>query len=795
MSKETVNSQVTIYIVHHEKCQEAYFFTSRLFDWFRLGYLVGDSSGAGLPVYFRRCVKRVDPDKPAEGYRIDPEIVQRHADLTVVILLVDHQMVVDPEWRSALTNLTCDVEESHRRKASGDQRIEVLPVALNDSFFRTGRLQEQFNCVRLPQADRDIQLSALRRAATELTARALRSKAGHFAGQLNVFLSHAKRDGRAIAERLRDGIQQFGQLEPWYDANDLAFGQEFEKEIGREAVQTAAMIAIVTDSYSDRPWCRFEARKARWPVVAVVSPGSSWSRALPMLEGVPRIGWNHEKESVSTELIVDRLVLEMMLAQVNRKVADDLRRVSKDKEQEICFITWVPDSWSLLALREALDGQQLTPGGSDGRRRRGTRSAKIRKIIYPGYGLSRSELRDLQPAIAAFSSETRLVSFEEHWQSIDWNDEQRISHTAHHERLLVALSTEAGAKSLQTAGLGTEHCEELLMRVVSSLLTRNQRVALNFLGREFAQRKNDVFGSLKTTRQDGVPALADHVINAALNWQSELADLRVLSGGKTSRTQARRELLVDQWHLKDYVAWPYFTSIPLEDRAKYVGICELEEVFPSDLSPQETERLATDLNDATARRRHADALRELCKQAAEECDLRVVWGGDVDGRIGWWPQILEEVYWTLKETDPSRGQRAGRSQGKPLLILGGFGGCAGLLANYLGDSEQSWPEALRPIADPERDAQLPDQVQDSFRTLFDDCKNVLQQYRHKLLGEIKKIPLRLNPADPRDHFHNQKVRGISRWIVHAALRETSQRKAIYLVLKAVEQLRAAKARD
>ncbi|MFO0001704.1 MAG: hypothetical protein ACK559_11275, partial [bacterium] len=135
-------------------------------------------------------------------------------------------------------------------------------------------------------------------------------------------------------------------------------------------------------------------------------------------------------------------------------MAGDLRRLDTDHDSEICYITWVPDSWSLLALREAMNLQ-----GPTGRRRRmqsrtDRLSGKIKKIIYPGYGLSRSELRDLEPAVAAFSKDARLISFEEHWQSVDWKEELRDTQPKDAPRLLVSLATESAAADLQPAGLG-----------------------------------------------------------------------------------------------------------------------------------------------------------------------------------------------------------------------------------------------------------------------------------------------------------------------------------------------------
>ena len=175
---------------------------------------------------------------------------------------------------------------------------------------------------------------------------------------------------------------------------------------------TAAMIATITDAYPTRPWCRKEAALARtpaklnssgesqvWkvqPVVAVQHPGLHWARGVPMLEGVPRIGWEELSGKNMTELIVDRLVLEVMLGLVHRKVAIQLEKMDPHRKAS-CYVTWVPDPWTLSIVRHSL----------------GKQGSSIQRIVYPGYGLSIAEVAELKPVLSTFSQDTELISFEE----------------------------------------------------------------------------------------------------------------------------------------------------------------------------------------------------------------------------------------------------------------------------------------------------------------------------------------------------------------------------------------------
>ena len=401
-----MKTPVTIYVVHHPQCSQAETLANRLFDWFRLGYLSGDSSEAGLPVHFRRELS---------GTKLHPPIPFDKASLNVVILLVDSKMVFNEDWRRAVVDLATDIN-SRRGKKGRASRI-LLPGAMHDSFYRTGPLYEFANPIRLIGMTEELTEATLRRAATEAIARIMLSRDSTPARPLDVFLSHAKRDGAKIAESIRDSVRKFSQLRAWYDANDLPFGADWKSPMVRAAQNgTAAMIATVTDAYPTRPWCRREAQLARtprratnsktckvWkvqPVVAVHQPGAGWVRGVPMLDGVPRIGWDQLHESELTERVVDRLVLEVLLGNVHRQLALKLEsRLEGAESQESCFVTWVPDHWTLVSLRNQL--------GQD--------AASIRRIIYPGYGLSVAEIVELEAAVATFRPDTRLVSYEEMW--------------------------------------------------------------------------------------------------------------------------------------------------------------------------------------------------------------------------------------------------------------------------------------------------------------------------------------------------------------------------------------------
>src|SRR5262249_1778061 len=78
-----------------------------------------------------------------------------------------------------------------------------------------------------------------------------------------LFISHAKLDGADDAVRIRQRLDEtdFG-IEPFVDANDLTGGELFSEELEAE-IADATLLAIYTDAYGSRPFCRWEMLRAK----------------------------------------------------------------------------------------------------------------------------------------------------------------------------------------------------------------------------------------------------------------------------------------------------------------------------------------------------------------------------------------------------------------------------------------------------------------------------------------------------------------------------------------------------
>ena len=71
---------------------------------------------------------------------------------------------------------------------------------------------------------------------------------------------------------------------------------------------------------------------------------------------------------------------------------------------------------------------------------------------------------------------------------------------------------------------------------------------------------------------------------------------------------------------------------------------------------------------------------------------------------------------------------------KPIIIIGGFGGCSRLIADYLSDLKALWPEQLNlaASADPVRDATLTVDERDELNQRMGRARELLNEYRTSL---------------------------------------------------------------
>lgn len=447
-----------IYVLWHPSCELGEILARRIYEWLRPGNGLGpqvyyrshpapEALPNGLPIPIQGEIRsliakannsniqwEIDKTDDCSAYRI--------TNLQIVIPLIDEHMVSDQTWRYWLTKLG---------KSDNSKRRTLLPVALDATayntppeirklnFLRPSGLPllnspeevASYNKVRLNQnpteSDQknyesvEFVVRSFLKQLTETMARILLPRSISENGQpdinmanlsppkVTIFLSHAKADGRIPAQRLRDYIYSQTQMAAFYDENDIAFSAVFASILDNNlgSPNTAAMIAIRSARYVERPWCRREISLFRKPkrkqvipanygevehwrlspliVVEAMEPGSK-SYGTPEFGNAPIIRWTPDDHDIE-EQIVTRVIRDSLIAAYHASVAES---IPTNPSRIRVVLNWIPDPTTLLHVHNEHPNQEL-------------------EIIYPGQGLSGAEL----DVLYGFFPKHWFYSFEE----------------------------------------------------------------------------------------------------------------------------------------------------------------------------------------------------------------------------------------------------------------------------------------------------------------------------------------------------------------------------------------------
>ena len=118
---------------------------------------------------------------------------------------------------------------------------------------------------------------------------------------IKLFLSHTKADLKKeplVAQRFIDALKADQPIEAWVDSGDIESGSKFAEAIG-DGIARTSLLAILTDAYATREWCREEillAKEHQRPVAVVDALTTYEVRSFPYLGNVPRIRWDGDPQ-------------------------------------------------------------------------------------------------------------------------------------------------------------------------------------------------------------------------------------------------------------------------------------------------------------------------------------------------------------------------------------------------------------------------------------------------------------------------------------------------------------------
>ena len=299
-----------LYVVWHPSSTVAHGIAEELRRHFASDRYHRIAGGAGVTVLLR------DAGEP--GSTAPPSIDWAVGEIVAVIALIDHSFAVDTRWASWLVDVVAQPDER-------DFNTRVFPVALEAGAMTDLEVQA-LRWDRWPEGgEGDSRVRRLIRELTHQFTRMLRhwlvnqqggqgDELRRYRENIQVFLSHSKHDehGEAVAKAIREWLNNHSALASFLDVDDMLAGVRFDTAI-EDAIRHGVLVAIYTDSYSSREWCRREAILAKRhgvPMLVVDCLQERDDRAFPYLWNVPVVRMDASQQA-QAGLVVSVLLDEV----------------------------------------------------------------------------------------------------------------------------------------------------------------------------------------------------------------------------------------------------------------------------------------------------------------------------------------------------------------------------------------------------------------------------------------------------------------------------------------------------
>lgn len=576
-----------------------------------------------------------------------PPTIDLAAEREIIVILVDERMarraresdrLIADKWGQLVTDLL------GQHSPTGASPHRVLPVALDTDALQLAPTLNHVSFVRLDVRRGD---EKDRHLVLHIAVRGLRALQDLPQGggkpvdvlpdiPVRLFISHAKKDLPADPAAIAEGpvkaiLATLTQLpvQGWYDSADIPAGGRFPEEIRNGVLNSSALIAVLTDTWSSREWCRrelLEAKLAARPLVVVDAIEARVIRLFPYLGNAVTLRW---RAAIASSDIIDAawielrknweaedaaLVIEAALLEALRYQHEHRRLLRSIAANEVALGT----------PPEALTLAHLPPGTT--------------RVWYPDPPLGREELDRLQPTRAPKIYLTTPLS-----ELARWNRSTGIQTVA------VSLST---APDTDLYGGSPEHLATFADDLVLYLLIAGLRVAYGgVLGHD--------------ALQNGI------IAGDGINYVERLLAMVRSHSLLLSEVAGRPPVPIENW-----VAWPIHHRFGDAELRCYGQEATLKDLPP----PPNLGLTAQELNASdnafvppdTPVRRYAWArsLTFMRTSMQEGTSARIAMGGRLTEYKGLWPGVLEEGVITLRA-------------GQPLYLLGLFGGAARLLLDAL----------------------------------------------------------------------------------------------------------------
>ena len=287
----TTRPLFVLYVIWRPSCPGGQDIAESLRQHFSRDLYRAVAEGRGVSVVYR--------SEPVPGSRTPWPVDWDEAQETAVVVLSDATLADDPDWIAYVRDIAQTAE-------GRGLPARFFPVAIDRPGLTELPLDQQAlrwddwagsDGDRMARLTRDLTHEFCRmlrhRLETPRPGERAEKALGGYLEKVRVFISHSKHDGdgETVARGIRDWIHECSPLDSFFDVADIPPGLPFA-DVLFERIGSGAVLAVHTDSYSSREWCRrevIEAKRRRVPMVVVDCVRHEDPRSMPYLGNVPLV--------------------------------------------------------------------------------------------------------------------------------------------------------------------------------------------------------------------------------------------------------------------------------------------------------------------------------------------------------------------------------------------------------------------------------------------------------------------------------------------------------------------------
>ena len=273
------------------------------------------------------------------------------AETTAVVVLVDSALAGNQAWSNYVRELSWNAQT--RGLSARLFPVVMEPggreLQLEEQALRWDRWEES-NADRERRLVRDLICEFIRMLRHRLQGpQAAEASLANYLQKIRVFLSHSKHDddGEPIARSIRDWLHNHSALSSFFDVRDIPAGLS-SREVLLHHIGTSVLVALHTDSYSSREWCRreiIEAKRHHVPMIVVDCLSDIDQCSIPYMGNVPIVRMGADQEDRI------RLVIGSLLDEVFRTYLWHCRvELFRETYSHVLFTARPPELISLATL-------------------------------------------------------------------------------------------------------------------------------------------------------------------------------------------------------------------------------------------------------------------------------------------------------------------------------------------------------------------------------------------------------------------------------------------------------------